>query len=110
MASCSVNGCRSNQRQKENETIKFHHFPEDKIVQQKWIDVCCRKTPTNVKYARICSLHFEPTAYKRQMIYELLALPVPRNQCVLKKDAVPTLNLPKLPGTYILTNVYILYL
>ena len=78
--------------------MKFHYFPKDKEMQHKWIDLCSRETPLNTKYARICSLHFEPTAYKRHLMYELLDLPFPKHLCVLKNDVFSTLNLPTLQG------------
>ena len=110
MATCSVDGCRSSQRLKENQNVKFHHFPKDKEVQEKWIELCNRKTPVNIKNARVCSLHFEPSAYKRQLMYELLNQPVPARRCVLRDDAVPTLNIPTLKGkrTFLSNKVLLL--
>ena len=94
MASCSVSGCKSSQRKKENQdpeiNLKFHRFPKDKHLQDIWIKFCNRDN-VNAKYARLCSLHFEESAYRRNLKYELLQEQPRYNQIVLQYDTVPTL-------------------
>lgn len=48
-----------------------------------------------MEHATICSLHFEPDAYQRDLKAELLNLPDKR---LLKEDAVPTLHLNASPN------------
>ncbi|KAL1505181.1 hypothetical protein ABEB36_004803 [Hypothenemus hampei] len=53
----------------------------------------------NSDNARICSGHFKNSSYERNLKYELLGKPVPKNCRKLKLNAVPTLNLPACEGT-----------
>ena len=69
-------------------------------MRQKWVNICKRKDKINPDNARICSLHFENAAYKRNLQYELLNMPVPRNRKTLEVDALPTLHLPLSDGKY----------
>lgn len=73
--------------------ISFHRFPKDGRQKKRWAELCRRPrriTPSS----RICSLHFRDSDYERNLMYELLGKPMPRNQLKLKNGAVPTLNLP----------------
>ncbi|KAK4320197.1 hypothetical protein Pmani_008960 [Petrolisthes manimaculis] len=71
-----------------------HEFPKDEEVQCKWIHLCKRDGEVNPSHARICSRHFEESAYERNIKYELLGLPVPSNQRRLNSGALPTLHMP----------------
>ena len=93
---CAVFGCYSSYHKKEN--ITFHKFPKDEELKRQWIQLCKRADQINVKNARVCSLHFEPAAYKRNLMYELLGQPVPPSRVCLNEDAVPTLNMPSSKG------------
>lgn len=42
-------------------------------------------------FARVCSAHFSPKCYRRDLQHELLGLPLRKK---LKPDAVPDINLP----------------
>ncbi|KAK4303435.1 hypothetical protein Pmani_024548 [Petrolisthes manimaculis] len=76
--------------------LKILHprFPKDEEVQCKWIHLCKRDGEVNPSHARICSRHFEESAYERNIKYELLGLPVPSNQRRLNSGALPTLHMP----------------
>lgn len=91
---CAVRGCRS-ARVKNNKDIRFHRFPKDEELKQKWIALC--GMPRNCS-GYICSLHFESTAFERNLKYELLGLPVPPACIRFKQGAVPTLHLPNKEG------------
>lgn len=52
----------------------------------------------NTKVARVCSLHFAPDAFQRNLQYELFDVPIPKRLIRLKEEAVPTLCLPGSPG------------
>ncbi|XP_042206255.1 histone-lysine N-methyltransferase eggless-like isoform X2 [Homarus americanus] len=89
---CAVYGCNS--LFKRGGEIRFHAFPNDKKLKRKWVNLCKRKDFINTATARICSRHFEPTAYVRNLKYELLGVPPPKSQIKLKEGALPTLRLP----------------
>lgn len=84
---CAVAICPS---PKDEQTI-YHRFPKSDDLKKKWI-VACRRDDRilNPKTSLICSRHFLPTDYERDLEHELLGLP-PRK--FLKKDAVPSRKL-----------------
>ena len=94
---CAVFGCYSRDR-KDNNNIRFFTFPQNEEDKKKWVHLCKRQDPINTKVARVCNLHFEPSAFRRFLKYELLNLPVPQNMRPLKDGALPTLNLPDKEG------------
>ena len=73
---CAVFGCNSNAKQ--NKDLLFHTFPKDEETRKKWVNACKRADKFNADNGRICSLHFEKSAYARNLKYELLRLPLPR--------------------------------
>ncbi|XP_042883416.1 uncharacterized protein LOC122260280 [Penaeus japonicus] len=89
---CAVYNCYS--RYSNREKNSFFHFPKNEELRAKWIDLCRRGDKFNANVARICSLHFESTAFERNLKYELLGRPIPKGQIRFKEGAVPTLNLP----------------
>ena len=93
--SCAVFGCDAAYRR--SEAVIYHRFPSDNEERRKWVSLCMRKN-INAANARICSLHFRQTDYERNLRYELLGLPVPRNQMQLKPGTLPTLRLPSSEG------------
>ncbi|XP_071525284.1 transposable element P transposase [Panulirus ornatus] len=97
-SNCSISSCLSNYSQ-GNESVIFHRFPKDNTVRREWITACGQQDIINPNNARICSLHFKPSDYERNMKYELLRQPVPKNQRRLKAGAVPTIHLPAPEGT-----------
>ncbi|KAL1488777.1 hypothetical protein ABEB36_014576 [Hypothenemus hampei] len=68
-------------------------------VLKVWIEKCQRTDFFNSDNARICSGHFKNSSYERNLKYELMGKPVPKNCRKLKLNAVPTLNLPACEGT-----------
>jgi hypothetical protein len=75
--------------------IHFYTFPtKHKILSKRWFSLCKRKDRKSVfpnAGDRICSLHFTSDCYKRDLVNELLKLPLRK---LLKKDAIPSVNLP----------------
>ena len=95
-STCSVHGCFSNSKKHRN--VKFHRFPKNEEVRNRWIHLCGRQDPINADNALICSVHFELSAYKRRLKYELLKLPVPKRLVQIEEVCVPTLLLPSIKG------------
>ena len=95
---CAVFDCFS-MRSKENNT-RFFRFPQNEEEKKKWVYLCKRKDPINTKEARVCSLHFETSAFERMLKYELLNLPVPLSMRQLVDGALPTLKLPGKKGKF----------
>ena len=93
---CAVFGCNSNSGR--NGDLIFHTFPKNEELRKKWIHLCKREGRINANSSRICSLHFESSAYARNLQYELLGIPLPRKLVRLKDDAVPILSLPNSKG------------
>lgn len=82
MVVCSVPGCAG------KGTKMFHSFPKNAAIRQMWI----RKTKTfhlTAKqldsYGKVCKYHFRETDFETN----------PRGQQGLKKNAVPSVNLPE---------------
>lgn len=89
---CAVSGCFGNET-----GVLLHRFPKDEQQRQKWADLCNRRTPVSA-YSRICSVHFKDSDYERNLMYELLGIPVPKNKVKLKDGVLPTLRLPASAG------------
>ena len=89
MPNCAVFGCSNT----STTNISLHSFPRDTTLQKILINKCKRADEFNVKESAICSVHFEPDCYNRDLEHELLNLPI-RKRRFLKEHAVPTLNLP----------------
>ena len=84
---CAVAVCPS----PKSSSITYHRFPQDPETRKKWVQACKRKDGLlNPLTAHVCSSHFQPSDYERDLKNELLGLPV-RN--LLKKSAVPSLKL-----------------
>ncbi|KAL1490169.1 hypothetical protein ABEB36_012907 [Hypothenemus hampei] len=103
MVRCAVFGCKAdNQAKNFDKNVKFFRFPNkvsNSSVLKVWIEKCQRTDFFNSDNARICSGHFKNSSYERNLKYELLGKPVPKNCRKLKLNAVPTLNLPACEGT-----------
>jgi len=83
VSSCSANGCTN--RQKVNDTRRFHRFPVNAALQKKWIVSMRRLNWSPGSSARICSDHFTTDSYDRSKPW--------LNK--LKPDAIPTIfNFP----------------
>ena len=88
---CAVYGCFSNLGQKGN--LSFHKLPKNEETRKTWVHLCKRKDPIDVDRSVVCSLHFQESAYERQLKCELFGRPTPKSQIRLKEGAVPTLHL-----------------
>nr|XP_015840121.1 PREDICTED: THAP domain-containing protein 1-like [Tribolium castaneum] len=74
--------------------LHFHQFPKNDEVRAIWIQKCRRKDKFNPKTSHICSEHFMPDDYKRDLKGELLNFPT---KPILKPTAVPSFNIPSRP-------------
>jgi hypothetical protein len=83
---CAVAVCPS---PKDLQTL-YHSFPKDKPIRKKWIVKCKRNDAFNPDFSSICSNHFLPSDYERDLQSELLGLPCKQK---LKKEAVPSQKL-----------------
>lgn len=99
MPQCAVSTCRNNHRKTKGRRVRYHRFPAEDDVRSRWVSVCGRSF--NTATARVCSLHFSPHSYERDVEHELLGLP-PRSR--LKRGAVPDravpISLPSLIGKW----------
>lgn len=83
---CAVAVCPS-----PKSATTYHRFPQDSESRKKWVQACKRNDGLlNPLTALVCSNHFRPSDYERDLKNELLGLPL-RNR--LKKEAVPSLKL-----------------
>ncbi|XP_060770757.1 zinc finger protein 23-like [Neoarius graeffei] len=87
---CSVRGCGKRNQAKAKDVV-IHRFPEkDLELCSKWLTAIGRDASKTEKYAslRVCSQHFKPDDYERDLKAELLGYPPKK---VLKKTAVPSI-------------------
>ncbi|CAG9827867.1 unnamed protein product [Diabrotica balteata] len=93
---CAVFGCSSdNQTTKRvDKSVSFYGFPKDSVVEKQWVIACCREGKFNTKTSRICSKHFKPESFERNLQQELLQYESKKGP-KLKRDAVPSLYLPR---------------
>ncbi|KAG5875435.1 hypothetical protein JTB14_038368 [Gonioctena quinquepunctata] len=71
--------------------IIYHMLPTSPEMAAKWSKLCGYKNEIPPPYARICSDHFSPNCYQRDLQHELLGLPLRKK---LKHNTVPDRNLP----------------
>lgn len=91
---CIVPGCKSVHR--KGADISFHELPKDEERRAKWLAIC--GINDWYRHGRICSRHFEASAYERNLKYELLGLPMPPWLLRFKPGALPTLHLQNSMG------------
>lgn len=97
MPQCSVSSCSNYyNKTRGSSSIIYHIFPTSPTRIQKWSQACGRNKQIRVNFARICSAHFSPKCYSRDLQHELLGLPLRKK---LKPDAVPDINLPSQSST-----------
>ena len=85
MTNCSAPGCTN--RSEDNKNISFLRLPsKSEEIKKKWLQNLKRKNIPETVF--ICSEHFEPHCFKRDLRAELMGIK-PRNE--LKDDVVPTL-------------------
>jgi hypothetical protein len=83
---CAVAVCPS----PKDRDIIYHVFPKDKSLEKEWIVKSKRNDSFSPRFASICSNHFLPSDYERDLKSELMGLPTKKK---LKTDAIPSLNL-----------------
>ncbi|KAG0710837.1 hypothetical protein GWK47_021973 [Chionoecetes opilio] len=72
-------------------TLILPTIQADEELRAKWIEIS--GAAKNRKTGRICSRHFESSAFERNLKYELLGIPVPPWHSRFKPGTVPTLHL-----------------
>jgi hypothetical protein len=83
---CAVAICNN----PKNDSTIYHHFPKNNELSKKWVVACKRDDQFNPSTSTVCSNHFLPTDYERDLKNELLGLPVKKR---LQREAVPTVNI-----------------
>ena len=109
-SNCTVFGC-FNTRMKVNTQgldIRFFRFPRENDVRDAWIQACRRSDQINPNNARVCSVHFAKDDITDDMKSRLLSIQTPKNQRILKIDAVPSLFMPKGKIPLDMTTLFIL--
>jgi len=83
-------GCHNREGDtKIRKTLQFHRLPLKKpLLLKKWLGKLKLKYPSITKSSRICSDHFSPECYIRDLQSELLGLDRSKK---LKDNAVPTI-------------------
>ncbi|KAJ8910936.1 hypothetical protein NQ315_014356 [Exocentrus adspersus] len=68
-------------------------LPASPTLAMKWAKASGKRDVKPPPYARVCSEHFSPECYQRDLQHELLGLPLRKK---LKPDAVPDRNLSQI--------------
>ncbi|XP_066137733.1 uncharacterized protein [Euwallacea fornicatus] len=93
---CSVMGCESkaNVARKMGYVLRFFSFPKNPSLRHQWLRLCYR--PKNLETDRgskkVCSKHFHTDQFEDEIEARIKGI-LPKR---LKKNAIPTLNLPNL--------------
>lgn len=91
MPQCFVSNCRNYYGKTRKLDLTYHIFPTKTDLAEKWVVLCGHKRDFKAPpYARVCSDHFSPSCYQRDLQHELLGLPLRKK---LKPDAIPNKNL-----------------
>lgn len=92
MPQCFVSNCRNYYGKTRGKVdVMYHIFPTKPDLAEKWSVLCGHKKDFKAPpYARVCSDHFSPSCYQRDLQHELLGLPLRKK---LKADAIPNKNL-----------------
>lgn len=92
MPQCYVSSCTNYYgKTRGNAKIIYHMLPASPTLMLKWAKASGKTDVRPPPYARVCSDHFSPGCYQRDLQHELLGLPLRKK---LKADAVPDRNLP----------------
>ena len=93
MVYCSAVGCNNDSRYVgKKQGVSYHRFPSDVSRIKEWLAKISREDLTIAdinKDSRVCSVHFEPECYERDLKAELLEIKSTKRN--LKTDAVPTI-------------------
>ena len=89
MVYCCAFGCLNDSRAVRKEHgVSFHCLPKEGSLLQQWLAKISRVDFVVIKDTQLCSDHFEPDCFKRDLKAELLGVKAKRT---LKTDAVPTI-------------------
>lgn len=86
MVYCAAFGCHNDSKKERN--VSFHRFPKNENLRKRWIAKLSRENFEISKHTVLCSEHFEPTCFERDLGAELLGT---KPKSTLKSDAIPTL-------------------
>lgn len=86
MVYCAAFECNNDSR--HNNTVSYHCFPTDKAIRDQWLAKISRADLVLTKNSRLCSAHFTPDDYKRDLRAELTGQ---RGKRELKDDAIPSI-------------------
>ena len=90
MVYCSAVGCNNDSRYVgSKQGVSYHKFPTDGKLLEEWLAKLSRLDLDVTKDSRVCSLHFEPECFERDLKAELLGLTSTKRK--LRVDAVPTI-------------------
>jgi hypothetical protein len=88
---CTVSFCKNSLAQtKQNpltKNIKYHKFPKEPEIRNQWVKYCRRSGSWNPDSCHVCSEHFLPEDYERDLQAELLNL---KPRYILKALSVPS--------------------
>lgn len=90
MPVCAVPTCATTHRAVDK---TLYRFPKNAKYARIWVRCCMKKDSFNTKNAFICSSHFADEAYQRDISHDVLGY---SSKKTLRKDAIPTLQLPSL--------------
>nr|XP_058953736.1 THAP domain-containing protein 3-like [Pocillopora verrucosa] len=85
MVYCAVFGCNNDSRYTTG--ISYHCFPSDKALRSQWLAKISQADLVVLKNSRLCSEHFTPDCYERDLKAEILGL---KPRSTLKPGAIPT--------------------
>lgn len=86
---CCAVGCSNTSRKCSK--VTFHHFPKDKLLQERWTRAVRRKDWAPNNNSRVCSDHFTPDSYDVSVsLRESFGLARAGQRKKLRACAVPT--------------------
>lgn len=86
MVYCAAFDCNNDSRYTTG--ISYHCFPSDPSIREQWLAKISRADLVISKHSRLCSVHFTPECYERDLKAELLGS---KPKAILKPDAIPSL-------------------
>ena len=85
MVYCAAFDCNNDSRYTTG--ISYHCFPRDEALRSQWLAKISRADLVVSKNSRLCSEHFTPDCYVRDLKAEILGL---KPRSTLKPGAIPT--------------------
>ncbi|RMX42713.1 hypothetical protein pdam_00025733, partial [Pocillopora damicornis] len=85
MVFCAAFDCNNDSRYTTG--ISYHCFPRDEALRSQWLAKISRADLVVSKNSRLCSEHFTPDCYERDLKAEILGL---KPRSTLKPGAIPT--------------------